>query len=54
MQNTDYLIAVKANDGSKTAIYHAKSTNDATIVAGEIKLIAEVNGDLTADTSWLA
>ena len=52
-QNKSYLIAVKASDGSKTAIYHAKS-DDTTLTTGEIKLVATVDADLTANTSWLA
>ncbi|MCI6579503.1 MAG: hypothetical protein MSC50_04445, partial [Campylobacter sp.] len=53
-KDIDYLIAVKASDSSKTAIYHAKSTNDTTLASDEIKLVATVEADLTADTSWLA
>ena len=53
-QNKSYLIAIKANDGSITAIYEAKSTNDTTLASAEIKLVATVEADLTADTSWLA
>ncbi|MCI6579455.1 MAG: hypothetical protein MSC50_04175, partial [Campylobacter sp.] len=53
-KDKSYLIAIKANDGSKTAIYEAKSTDNATLTSGEIKLIATVEADLTADTSWLA
>ncbi|MDO2408015.1 DUF4214 domain-containing protein [Campylobacter magnus] len=53
-QNTNYLIAIKANDSSKTAIYIANPGSDTTLTKGEITLIATVNGDLTADTNWLA
>ena len=51
---TNYLIAIKANDGSKTAIYIANPGKDTTLTKGEITLIATVNGDLTTDTNWLA
>ena len=53
-QSASYLIAITNSSKTKTAIYEAKSTDNATLATSEIKLIAEVDANLTENNSWLA